>query len=241
MEHVFKIDDFEGPLDLLLHLIKNDEKEIFDVSISTLTSQYLEFLDTHFDVSLEVASEYLVMAATLIEIKASMLLPKPEIIIEGEYEEDSREALVKKLIEYKKYKDVSKVLDDFNKERSLVYTKPLEDLECFKSDDKAILPEGFEIYDLMSSMEKMLQRIAVQKPMTTKIENHEISVEQRSQSLLQQVKKNNKKTSMFEYVNIKTKTYLIVTFLAVLDLAKQNKIIISQDIDKKEIFIEGVN
>lgn len=241
MEHVFKLDDFEGPLDLLLHLIKNDEKEIFDVSISTLTSQYLELIESHLDINLEIASEYLVMAATLIEIKASMLLPKPEIVIDSEYEEDSREALVRKLIEYKKYKDVSKVFNDLNNERSLIYTKPLEDLDHFKSDEKAILPDGFEIYDLMRSMEKMMNRMAIQKPMTTKLENNEISVDQRSKTLIQQLKSIGKKTSLYDLIDIKTKTYLIVTFLSVLDLVKQNKIIISQSFDKSEIFIEGVN
>src|SRR5690625_1653735 len=99
-----KIDGFTGPLDLLLHLIKQYEIDIYDIPVAQITEQYLEYIDTMQKLDLDIASEYLVMAATLLAIKSEMLLPNQEMDDEDEYEEDPREELVARLIEYRKYK-----------------------------------------------------------------------------------------------------------------------------------------
>ena len=106
MKYEIKINEFEGPLDLLLHLIKSSDMNIFDINLAVITNQYLDYIEAMEEMNLNVASEYLVMAAELIEIKSSILLPKP-VIEEDSYEEDPREALIERLLDYKKYKDVT--------------------------------------------------------------------------------------------------------------------------------------
>ena len=104
MKYEIKSNAFEGPLDLLLHLIKKSDVDIFNIEIETITKQYLEYIEAMEELNLNIASEYLVMAAELIEMKSAILLPKPEIE-EDEYEEDLKENLTKRLLEYQKYKD----------------------------------------------------------------------------------------------------------------------------------------
>ena len=106
MEYQVILDDFQGPLDLLLHLIKEKEMDLQTLELSVITDQYLQYIHMMESSQLEVMSEYLVMAAQLIEMKSKMLLPKEKVQIEDEYQEDPREALIRRLIEYKRYKDV---------------------------------------------------------------------------------------------------------------------------------------
>ena len=104
MDYKFVINDFEGPLDLLLHLVKTSEMDIYDISVEKITEQYLEFIRRMEEMNLTVASEYLVMAAELIELKSRLLLPNSKNDEDDEYEEDPRENLINRLVEYKKYK-----------------------------------------------------------------------------------------------------------------------------------------
>lgn len=242
MDYQFKINDFEGPLDLLLHLIKEQKVDIFDVSIYELCQQYLSFIEETKLINLEIASEYLVMACTLLEIKSKMLLPKPEVEIDDEYEENTREQLINRLIEYKKYKEVTQALKELNDSRSMVYTKPLEDLSRYKSESSNIdLPNGVEVYDLIKSLEKMYQRLKIQKPLNTTLEHREISIEQRATSLLEQIKGSGKnKQSLLVFIDIPEKRYLIITFLAALDLAKNQKIKMTQDDNFSDIYVSEV-
>ena len=241
MIQVYKINDFEGPLDLLLHLIKDNKMDIFDVEISLLIDQYLEYIDEAKKINLEIASDFLVMASTLLEIKSKLLLPKPELEIDSEYEEDNQEQLVKKLIEYKKYKDVVESFKDLNKERSLYYTKPLEDLSSYNVSSEVNLPDDVELYDLLSAMEKMSQRLKIKQPLSAIMENNEISVETRMETIIKQLDKaKNGKVELIEIIDINTKPYVIVTFLALLDLAKQRRVLITQDYGFDKIYIEEV-
>ena len=120
----FRVDGFEGPLDLLLHLIKENKMDIFDIEINLITEQYLKYINNMEKVNLEI-SEYLVLASELIEIKAKMLLPKKKQEMEIE-EEDPREELVNKLLEYQAYKEISKDLKEKEELRSEIYTKAPE-------------------------------------------------------------------------------------------------------------------
>ena len=120
----FRVDGFEGPLDLLLHLIKENKMDIFDIEINLITEQYLKYINNLEKVNLEI-SEYLVLASELIEIKAKMLLPKKKQEMEIE-EEDPREELVNKLLEYQAYKEISKDLKEKEELRSEIYTKAPE-------------------------------------------------------------------------------------------------------------------
>ncbi|MDL2211599.1 segregation/condensation protein A [Erysipelotrichaceae bacterium OttesenSCG-928-M19] len=242
METTFKINDFEGSLDLLLHLIKENKMSIFDIELTTLIDQYLTIIEDAKSINLEIASDFLVMATTLLEIKSKSLLPKPEIDIDDEYQESAEEQLIKRLLEYKKYKEVSEKFREYNEERNLFYTKPLEDLSDFKPEEAMVeLPENIELFDLVRSMDKMLQRLKFRQPLTSVFENTEISVERRCESLLEQINKSNKSSILLDdLIDQPTKSYLIVTFLAMLDLSKRNLIKIKQDDNFDKIYVNGV-
>ena len=117
------IDKFEGPLDLLLHLIKEDNIDIYDIKIETITKQYLDYIESMKELNLSVASEYLVMAAELIEMKSKLLLPKKQLEETDEYEEDPREVLIEKLLIYKRYKEVTSEFKELESSRKMIFTK----------------------------------------------------------------------------------------------------------------------
>src|SRR5699024_9025808 len=124
MHYQVKLESFEGPLDLLLHLINKYEIDIYDIPVAEITAQYMAYIHTMQQLELNIASEYLVMAATLLEIKSKVLLPNPHVEIEEEYEEDPREELMHRLIEYRKYKDAAYHLKEREVEQNQVHTRP---------------------------------------------------------------------------------------------------------------------
>ena len=148
MNYDFKINEFEGPLDLLLHLIKINEMDIMDIQIEEITKQYVEYLESQEKLNIEIASEYLVMASELIEIKSKMLLPN-EKMDEDEEEIDPREELIQSLLEYEAYKKLSYVLEEKGENRSLIYTKLPENINNYV-EDIDITNEG-EIEDLINA------------------------------------------------------------------------------------------
>ncbi len=223
MEYLVKIDEFEGPLDLLLHLIKTSEKEIFEISISQITNQYIQYLKDMDNLELNYASEYLILAAELINIKTLMLLPKPQIE-ESDYVEDPREKLIERLIEYKKYKEVTTEFSKMKEEREQYYTRFCEPQE---SVDIVNVDTNVDMYDLLKALQKMNQRKILDQPLTTVIEKSEISVEERMKTLLNSIKIQ-KKVVFTELFDNYTKSYVITTFLAVLELVKENKILITE-------------
>ena len=141
MDYKFVINDFEGPLDLLLHLVKTSEMDIYDISVEKITEQYLEFIRRMEEMNLTVASEYLVMAAELIELKSRLLLPNSKNDEDDEYEEDPRENLINRLVEYKKYKDMVDTFKTLEDDRRNIYTKEPINLGEF-TDYEITYPEG---------------------------------------------------------------------------------------------------
>ena len=150
MEYQVILDDFQGPLDLLLHLIKEKEMDLQTLELSVITDQYLQYIHMMESSQLEVMSEYLVMAAQLIEMKSKMLLPKEKVQIEDEYQEDPREALIRRLIEYKRYKDVLDEIQEKYEKRQFMLIKPSHNMEEYVIDTSTMIPEGLEVYDLMT-------------------------------------------------------------------------------------------
>jgi len=134
MHYEVRIDEFEGPLDLLLHLIKQSNIDIYDISLSDITDQYLDYIKKMEELNLDVASEYLVMASELIEYKSRQLLPKKDLK-EDEYEEDPKEELIRKLIDYKRYKEVTETFKELESVRSNIYTKSPSSISSY--DEKA--------------------------------------------------------------------------------------------------------
>ena len=221
----FEIDTekFEGPLDLMLHLIREQQLDIFDLDMDVLTDQYIEYLNKMERLQIDVESEYLVELSILIEYKSKKLLPKPSEDIESEYEEDPKERLIKRLIEYQKYKEVSKELDELYNDRLCELSKPLsidDNMRTTISDSTSF--DGTP-YDLHRAMERVLRRLILSKPIETKFTRKELSTEDRVLQIKARLI-NLPETFGFETLvddchNIHE---YIVSFLAILDMAKNH-------------------
>ena len=172
-----KLEVFEGPLDLLLHLIKENKMDIFDIEIESITKQYLDYIHKMKEQNLDIASSYLVMASELTLIKARMLLPRPKVEEEKE-EEDPREELVARLLEYQAYKEITKALKDGESKRQEIHTKLPENINNYLSDEVSLKGEG-SIDLLVDAFKKFLMRKSEEKPLSTKVTMKEITVSSR--------------------------------------------------------------
>ena len=236
MNYDFKINEFEGPLDLLLHLIKINEMNIMDIQIEEITKQYVDYLKSQEKLNIEIASEYLVMASELMEIKSKMLLPN-EKMDEEEEEIDPREELIQSLLEYEAYKKLSQVLEEKNENRSYIYTKLPENINNYV-EDIDITNEG-EIEDLINAFKLFLDRKSKSKPLKTRVTVKEISVSSRCLEI-RSVLKTKKKVSFFDLFSIDSKEYIVATFLAILEMCKNKELKIKQDNNFEDIIVESV-
>ena len=234
MEYNVNLPEFEGPLDLLLHLIKKADISIFDIKIDEITKQYLEYINLMEELNLNVASEYLVMASDLIEMKSRTLLPKEE---NEEEIEDPREELINRLIDYQNYKDSVEKLRSYEQLRKEVYTKE-PSLENFK-DNISNTNLNISLEDLTNALNRFLQDKELAKPLTTKITNKEYSVGKRSTEI-RDILRIKKKVNFFELFEETTKEYIVVTFLAILNMSKKQEIIITQENNFENIILEEV-
>ena len=229
MSVLYKLETFEGPLDLLLHLIDKAEIDIHEVSISEITIQYMDYLHAMQELELEVTSEFLVMAATLLAMKSKQLLPKPPVFEEEDYSDwedyelDPRDELIQKLIEYRKYKQIAEQLRDKELDRSLVFSREPEDMTPFLKDRQVNPVEGLHVSDLIKAFQKALRRAARRNIIAT-VHRDEISVKDRIADIVQVLRK-------FETVRfsklIRTnmnRHEIVVTFLAILELMKMKHI-----------------
>ena len=235
MHYEVKINEFEGPLDLLLHLIKKSNIDIYDISLEEITNQYLDYIKAMKEMNLDIASEYLVMASELLEYKSKSLLPKKEEEID-EYEEDPKEALINRLIEYKKYKEITSAFKSLEDERSNVYTKSPSNTSLF--EEKIINNDEVTVDDLIEAFKRLMKRIEYEKPMNTKITTRELSVNDRIVGIRNLLKKS-KRINFMDLFEKRTKSYVVVTFLSVLEMSKNKEIIIKQDNNFGDIVIEG--
>lgn len=244
MPYNVKIDAFEGPLDLLLHLINKLEIDIYDIPVAEITEQYLMYIHTMKELHLDVASEFLVMAATLLEIKSKMLLPNHQNNglddeFSFEVEEDPRDELVERLIEYRKYKEVADDFRSLEKERGLMFTKPPSDLSEYAKEMEIAKKPVIDVtlYDMLGALQKLLRRKRLQKPLLTKIARQEISIEKRMDEIMQDLRKIKGKKLFFDLFPIPDKEHIVVTFLAVLELMKQKELFVEQEKNFAEIYV----
>ncbi|NDI34305.1 segregation and condensation protein A [Chengkuizengella sediminis] len=239
----YKLEKFEGPLDLLLHLIDKSEIDIYDIPVKEITEQYMEYLKQMEKFELEITSEFLVMAATLLSIKSKMLLPKPPPIdLElDEDAEDPREELVRKLIEYRKYKTIADHLRNQELERSLIFSKEPDDLSHFISDTVENPVEGLHLADLIIAFSKIIKKVEKRQSVAS-IRRDEISVKDRILEMMGYFKKRESKvlfSTLFE--NESSREFIIVTFLGLLELMKMKKIISYQHSSFDDIVIEYID
>lgn len=231
----FIINDFEGPLDLLLHLIKESKMDIMNIEIEEITKQYMDFLDKQEKMNLEISSEYLVLASELLEIKSRLLLPnnKDESL---EEEEDPRDELINRLIEYQAYKNITKLLQDKELLRKDIYTKTPENINNYVEESHEIHAD-VSLDDLINALQKYYQRKADKKPLNTKVTINEISVTSRRHDI-KRLLKDKKRVSFFELFPVVSKEYIVATFLAILEMAKSRELIIKQEKNFDDIICE---
>lgn len=236
MEYTITIDAFSGPLDLLLHLIKQANINIWDIEIDEITKQYMDFINQMEKLNLDVASEYLVMAAELIEIKSSSLLPREELP-EDEYEEDKRQNLINRLLEYEQYKNITNAFKTLEDNRHEVYTKSPSELSIYK-EEVNYEEKQLDIDVLIKAFNEFLNKKELDKPLNTKITGKEYSVDKRSNEIKDILRKR-KKVEFFELFDKFDRDYIVVTFLSILDLAKKQEIEIVQDKNFNKIILNN--
>ena len=215
-EYPVRLEMFEGPLDLLLHLIKKNELNIYDIPIAVVTQQYLEYLDLMQELNLDVVGEFLVMAATLIHIKSRMLLPRPDPTQEDP-DEDPREALMRQLLEHQRFKAAAELLHEREIQRSAQWGRP--DGRVAEVVGEAPEPEvEVDLFSLMAAFRQVLER-ARQRPRVV-LPPEQISIETRIEQLNARLSET--EACGFEdlFADVQTRAGMIVTFLALLEMIR---------------------
>ena len=222
-----KLDSFEGPLDLLLHLIRKSEVNIYDIPIALITEQYLGYIKLMEEMNLDVAGEFLVMAATLIHIKSRTLLPRPDPTQDDtDPEEDPREALVRRLLEHEKYKAAADMLHDRETLRGAQFGRP--DASVAAAAGEAFEPElEVDLFSLLAAFRGVLERASRRPPMV--LPPDQISIEDRIRQLLARLSE----TEACGFEDLFTdgdgsRAFMIVTFLALLEMIRLKLIRVSQ-------------
>ena len=230
------IDNFSGPMDLLLHLIKQSKMDIMNIKLEIIIDEYLDYINKMTEMNLDIASSYLVMASELLEIKSKMLLPKEE---DEEEEEDPKERLINRLILYQQYKDQIENFKELENERGTYYTKIPSNLDEYQTNEKKALITDVTLDDLVKAFEDFLARAELEKPISTKVTKKELSVEDRIVSIKDRFKKQ-KRIDFFDLFEVKSKEYVVVTFLAILEMAKNSELVIYQENNFGNIVCEAV-
>lgn len=234
MQYKVTIENFDGPLDLLLHLIKEQDIDIYDIKIEEITEQYLDYIRAMKELNLSVASEYLVMATELIEMKSKMLLPKKVVEETDEYEEDPREVLIERLLAYKQYKEVTSEFKNLELTRKQVFTKEPENLSYYAKEQENT--EELGVNDLIEAFNELLKRKELDKPIATKITKKELSVTEKV-TKIRKILKEKKNVKFDELFEVATKEEVIINFLSILEMVKKDEITLKQDSNFKTIVI----
>jgi segregation and condensation protein A len=217
--------EFEGPLDLLLYLIRRDKIDIHDIPIAPITRSYMEYLALMQDLNLDVAGEFMVMAATLIHIKSKMLVPVDPTEAQGDDEqEDPRDLLVQRLLEFQRYKEAAGILHQQAQIRAATWTRPETVLPAFDDKGEEMLEAG--LFDLVSAFKELLDRRKT-------LFDHEVasegkSIEQRIDELLAIIREGESLDFLELFAALETKADMIVTFLALLELIRLKRVKVYQ-------------
>lgn len=233
MSYLVKLEAFEGPLDLLLHLINRMEIDIYDIPMAELTRQYIDHIHTMQVLELNEVSEYLVMAATLLAIKSKMLLPvheedAPDIDDFTEEGPDPRDELVERLIEYRRYKEAAAVLKEFGDERGKSFTRPPSEPDVTAMTP--VLPdEGLNIHDMIAAFRKMMERKKLRAPLRTRVARQEISIAETMDKVVGRLGDSGGRAMFSDLFESGDRPELVVTFLSLLELMKLQRITVEQE------------
>ncbi len=235
-DFVISIDRFEGPLDLMLHLIREKKMDLFDLDVSLLCDQYIAFIHANEERGLTIAAEYLSELAGLIEMKSNRLLPKRKT--EEEIEEDPREKLIQRLIEYQKFKDISQILDRYQKERSVQFTKTLsypEEVRIMEAADNSELKVS--PYDLMKAMNRCLRRLNISRFQKATYSFKEYDMQDISREVENFLKKEKESVSFWDLIkNCTDLLKAISIFLCVLEMIYKKQVVYT--LQQEEIYLK---
>lgn len=228
------LDNFEGPLDLLLHLVKESNIDICDISIAVITDKYLEYINREENLNINVSSSYLVMASELMYIKSKSLLPT----VKEENEDDdelTRENLINKLLEYKRYKELTPKFRQLEDKRKEIYIKGPEKISNYIDSISSVGSGSIE--DLLEAFKKFLQRKEDDKPLERVVTSKEYSVHERK-NRIKTILKEKKKVYFEELFEEYNKPYIVVTFLSILEMVKEKEVVVRQENNFKQILVE---
>lgn len=229
------LDNFQGPMDLLLHLVKKKEMDIMNIKIEIIIDEYLNYINAQDKMNLNVASEYLVMASELLEIKSRMLLPHEENNSEVE---ELKENLINRIVEYEKYKELVPTLREYEKERQEYKTKTPSSILEYKNDFK--YESDLTIDTIVKAYKNFLIRIEEEKPITTKVTKKEISIESQILRIKEKFKVK-KRVNFDDLFETKTKPYVVATFLAILEMVRFGEVKVYQENSFGTILCEAVD
>ncbi len=225
MSYNVQLEIFAGPMDLLLHLIQKNEVSVYDIPIAKITEQYLEYLATLQELDVDIASDFLVMAATLIHMKARLLLPKaPQT--EGEESEDEeidpREELTRRLIEYKKFKEASNLLRTLEEGQNLVWTRcPAQEADQFLLPVDSFPPlEGVSLDDLFKALQNVLAGLAETEESSYRIPKERFSIRQKMREIARLLRQHKRLSFQQLFASQKSRAEVVISFLALLELIR---------------------
>lgn len=229
MSYHVHLSQFEGPLDLLLHLIRRDKINIYDIPISHITREYLVFIEIMKELQLEVAGEFFVMAATLMRIKAQMLLPRH---LEEEEEEDPRDELVRNLLEYRKYKEAAQHFAEREEDRRKVFTRAIP-----RPDSEEPLVQSIEVnlFDLVEAFRKVLDDLKLQVSYT--VDRDQVTMEEKIEIIRDMISKRSEVLFTELFRDGFDRMSVIVTFLSILELIRLGEIVARQMSNGTDIWL----
>ncbi|MBB6448982.1 segregation and condensation protein A [Geomicrobium halophilum] len=240
-----KLDSFEGPLDLLLHLIQQAEVDIYDIPVAKITEQYMTYIHTMQELELDVASEYLVMASTLLAIKSQMLLPKQDVWADEDWEledwgeEDPREELVAQLETYLQYKEIASELRERHVKRSHLFTKPPSRINTESKENMEHTTDiEASLSDLLQAYQHVYQRLRFERPHTATVETQRWTVESKMETITTLVLERKQAVPFLELYKKGQINEQVTTFMALLQLVKDGSVICKQEKNFADIYIE---
>lgn len=242
MSYKVKLQSFEGPFDLLVYLIENAEMSIYDIEISKITGQYLEYIKAMEEMDIAVSTEFMVLASSLIEIKSKMILPRISEIGDGVVDEDPRSELVSRILEYKRFKRAAEILEEREEYASRIYQKPQEDISQYLDQpDEYLSLDLKQFASAFASFIEKKQRIETVRKHYTRIEREKASMESRISFIANKIRQKIGRVFKFgELVpNTKDRYDVVVTFMSLLEMAKQRVVNVKQTSTYGTIEIEA--
>lgn len=232
-----QLNNFEGPLDLLLFFIKKDELDIYNIPISYITKQFLDYIHMLEELDLDVASEFILMASMLMSIKAKMMLPREDSDDEEMDESDPRYELVQRLLEYKRYKEMSEKMADMDEEVRKQFMRGYPEADDVEQQATGEALQDVTMFDLIAAFKKVLQDIE-RKNIVHHVEKVSTTVEEQAEFVLNRLQDHGRQTFMEICSTLKNKIYVVVTFLAVLEMIKEQQINLFLEEDPTKFYID---